>query len=295
MGRQKNVDMSIIPEDISDKSKFEVKSQDLKASKAKSATASREGGKKVSEKKVKTKMADEKTLVKKLSADMKGAKSRQAEGDVGSKKAKVKAVQEKKPKQPLAEKKIKEIKKASKKSLKHPPLAIRKKSKHGKLYRQAEKELDKSKLYSFTEALKILPKTANKKFPEGVELHLKLATLKKGESIRGTLKLPHSTGKSIRIAALTTKPAVAKNAGASIAGSDDLIEKIKKGKIDFDILVAEPAMMAKIAPLAKILGPKGLMPNPKSGTISSDIKKTVKELAVVKSNIKPMKQAIFIY
>lgn len=252
MGRQKNIDMSIIPRDVVNKKEFEVDSQDLKKKDKK---------------------------VGKLSK----AKSRQTEGAGGNKKIEKVKKQNKveqvdKVKEIDKEKEEKKVKIEKPKSL-TPQIQIRKKPKHGKLYRKAQEEFDKTKLYTLDDALKILPKTANKKFEESIELHLKLETPKKGEqNIRGMIKLPHSTGKSVQIAALTVKPEIAKKAGAKLAGADDLIAKIKAGKIDFDILVAEPTMMTKIAPLAKILGPKGLMPNPKSGTISDDIETTIKDL-----------------
>jgi len=239
MGRQKNVDLSIIPEDVKDKEAFRVKDQETKAEK-----------------------------------DVKRVKKIKAEKTKEKPKKEIKKP-EKEEKKALEKSKTK-VKKAPKTV---PVVQIRKKPIHGKNYRNAQKLIDKNTLYSVDEALQILPKTAKSNFTESVELHLKLLPKKEDQSVRGTIKFPHSTGKKIRIAALCEKPEVAKKAGAEISGGDDLIEKIKKGKTDFDILVSEPQMMAKIAPLAKILGPKGLMPNPKSGTISENIEATIKDLA----------------
>lgn len=247
MGRQKNVDLSIIPEDVKDKEAFKIKDQETKD--------------KEDQKRQKPIEADTAAKTKKVAEIKKETKETQ------------KPTKAKKPTKTKVKKSL--ARKAG------PAIQIRQKPLHGKNYREAKKLIDKNNQYSLAEGLKILPQTAKSKFTESVEIHLKLIDKKSkdNQSIRGTIKFPHSTGKKIRIAALTEKPAKAKAAGATMAGSDNLINQIKKGKIDFDILVAEPPMMAKIAPLAKILGPKGLMPNPKSGTISDDIEATIKDLA----------------
>lgn len=186
----------------------------------------------------------------------------------------------------VKEKKIKKTKKTA--ETEKPKENIRKKALHGKSYRTAKGLIDKDKKYSLDEALDLLPKLANKKFNESVELSGRLnIKIGKGEAgLRTQITMPHSTGKVIRVAALTSKVDAAKKAGAYKAGADDLLEEIKAGKTDFDILITESSMMPKVAPLAKILGPKGLMPNPKSGTIVADIEKGVKELAGGKTEIK---------
>lgn len=271
MGRQKNVDLSIIPDDVKDKSAFEIKDQETK-------------DKKDIERKKDVKVEKIKKPKKLSEAYAKRQASQSADLPAETRREKAETLREGGPKikeEKKTEKKIKHRVKKVLTSKTGPVIQIRKKPLHGKNYRQAQKLIDKNTLYSVDEALKILPKTAKSKFTESVEVHLKLAPKKSKEkqSIRGTIKFPHPTGKKIRIAALCGKPEKAKKAGAEIAGSDDLIKQIKKGKIDFDILVAEPQMMAKIWPLAKILGPRGLMPNPKSGTISENIEATIKELA----------------
>ena len=143
--------------------------------------------------------------------------------------------------------------------------------------------MDQNKIYPIDEALKLVKANKIAKFDESVEVHIKLSVdPKKGDQqMRGTVVLPHGTGKSKKVAVITsTKAKEAKDAGADIVGGEELIEKIKSGNIfsgkdKFDILVATPEMMPKLAPVAKILGPKGLMPSPKTETVTDKIKETV--------------------
>ncbi len=161
--------------------------------------------------------------------------------------------------------------------------------KRGKKYRKILESLEKNKLYSVDEALKIIKKNKSAKFDEAVEVHLKLGiNPKKGEEqMRGSVVLPFGIGKTKRIAVATSiKTAEAKEAGADLVGAEDLIEKIKAEKIDFDVLVATSEMMPKLAPVAKILGPRGLMPNAKTETITDKIKETVEMLKKGKINFK---------
>ena len=138
-----------------------------------------------------------------------------------------------------------------------------------------------SKLYSPDEAIKMVKQTAKAKFVESVDMAVKLGinAAKGGFSIRGVVPLPHGSGKSVRVAVITKSDKVAEalSAGASVAGAEDLIEKISKGFLDFDVLLATPDMMGQVGKLGKILGTKGLMPNPKSGTVAPDIAKAVNE------------------
>ncbi|MDO8756460.1 MAG: 50S ribosomal protein L1, partial [Elusimicrobiota bacterium] len=131
-------------------------------------------------------------------------------------------------------------------------------------------------------AVEMVKKCATAKFDESVELHVRLGVDPKqaDQQVRGTVGLPHGLGKSKKIAVVVRgeKQKDAKAAGADIVGAEDLIEQISKGFTDFDILVATPDMMKDLSKLGKVLGPKGLMPNPKSGTVTMDIPKTVKEL-----------------
>lgn len=152
----------------------------------------------------------------------------------------------------------------------------------GKNYQKVYEVVDKSKNYTLDEAIELLPKTSYVKFDPSVELHIKLGVDPKqaDQNIRATVVLPNSSGRSQRVAVLATKDKqkAAKEAGADVIGESDLLEDIKSGKLDFDILVATPDMMASLGKYAKTLGPKGLMPNPKSGTVTNEIAKTVKEL-----------------
>lgn len=159
---------------------------------------------------------------------------------------------------------------------------------HGKKYRAAAEKLDKDKIYPVAEAVKFLKENKTAKFDESVEIHIKTGIdTKKGEQqVRGTVILPHGTGKSKKIAVITsTSEKEAKEAGADIVGGEEMIEKIAK-KINFDILVATPEMMPKLAKIAKILGPKGLMPNPKTETVTTKIKETVEALKKGKAAFK---------
>lgn len=152
----------------------------------------------------------------------------------------------------------------------------------GKRYDALVKDLDQMKLYPLAGAVEMVKKCANAKFDETVELHVRLGVDPKqaDQQVRGTVGLPHGLGKSKKIAVVVRgeKQKDAKAAGADIVGAEDLIEQISKGFTDFDILVATPDMMKDLSKLGKVLGPKGLMPNPKSGTVTMDIPKTVKEL-----------------
>lgn len=141
--------------------------------------------------------------------------------------------------------------------------------------------VDAEKFYTVEEAVELLPKLSTSKFVGMAELHIKLNVDPKqaDQNIRGTVSLPHGTGKSVRVAVISSmNPKEFTDLGAVKAGGEDLITAIEKGFMDFDVLVAESAMMPKIAKLAKVLGPKGLMPSPKSGTVSEDPVKALKEV-----------------
>lgn len=153
---------------------------------------------------------------------------------------------------------------------------------HGKKYRAAEKKLEKGKLYALTEAIKLVKDTATTKFDSSVEVHVRLGidTKKSDQVVRSTVALPHGTGKKLRVIAFVAseQAATAKKAGAVEAGEDDLVEKISKGWLDFDVAIATPDMMKKIGKIAKTLGQKGLMPNPKAGTVTPDIEQAILEI-----------------
>ncbi len=153
---------------------------------------------------------------------------------------------------------------------------------HGKRYKEVKKLVDNKKAYSVVEGVGLVKETSKVKFDATVELHVKLGidVKQSDQNIRGTISLPNAVGKARRVAAFVEpdKEAEAKAAGADLVGSEELInEIITKGKIDFDVAVATPGMMPKLAKAAKILGPKGLMPNPKTDTVGAQIAKIIKE------------------
>lgn len=150
-----------------------------------------------------------------------------------------------------------------------------------KNYRESAKLIEKDKAYELAEALELAVKTSKVKFDASVELHVGLNVDPKhaDQNIRGTVSLPAGTGKDVRVAVLADvdEAKKAKAAGADIAGDDDLLAQIEKENINFDVLIAPPTMMAKLGKYARVLGPKGLMPNPKSGTVTTNLEKAVKE------------------
>jgi large subunit ribosomal protein L1 len=154
--------------------------------------------------------------------------------------------------------------------------------KRGKKYKESAKKLAEKDSYLLDEAIKLLKETATTKFDSTAEIHLNLNIdpTKAEQVIRGTINLPHGSGKKVRIAALVSDDQIkaAKEAGADAAGLEDLIAEFEKGKINYDVIVALPSVMKQIGKVAKILGQKGLMPNPKAGTVTDDIVEAIKEL-----------------
>lgn len=186
----------------------------------------------------------------------------------------------------VQEKKVKEEKKADTASP-DKPAGPRKKPtrpKHersGKNYRQAYALIDRTKAYSLAEALELVTKTSTTKFDATVELHINLGVdpRQADQNVRGTVSLPAGTGKTLRIAVLAEDDdaKASKSAGADIAGSDEILSDLEKEKINFDVLISTPALMARLGKYARLLGPRGLMPNPKSGTVTTDVVAAVKE------------------
>ena len=155
-------------------------------------------------------------------------------------------------------------------------------AKAGKKYQEAAKQLEAGKLYSAEEAVELVKKTATAKFDETIEMHVRLGVDPKyaDQQVRGAIVLPHGTGKSKRVLVFAkgAKVEEAEAAGADFVGSDEIVTKIQGGWTDFDVAVATPDMMGTVGRLGKILGPRGLMPNPKLGTVTMDLKKAVAEI-----------------
>ena len=154
--------------------------------------------------------------------------------------------------------------------------------KHGKKFNAAAEKVDSTKLYSPLEAANLVKEVAPAKFDETVEAHFRLGidTRKADQNIRGSISLPHGTGKTVRVAVFAegAKAEEAEQAGADVVGGDELIAQIQGGEINFDAAIATPPMMAKVGRIGKILGPRGLMPNPKLGTVTMDVASMVAEL-----------------
>ncbi|MCC7380604.1 MAG: 50S ribosomal protein L1 [Deltaproteobacteria bacterium] len=152
-------------------------------------------------------------------------------------------------------------------------------AKHGKKYRDAVKLYDLAKAYGADEACAILKKTATAKYDETIDCAVRLGVDPRhaDQMIRGAVVLPHGTGKTLRVAVFTRgeKQQAARDAGADVVGAEDLVEKVQGGFMDFDVVVASPDMMALVGRLGRVLGPRGLMPNPKTGTVTPDVAKAV--------------------
>ncbi len=155
-------------------------------------------------------------------------------------------------------------------------------AKHGKKYQDAAKLLEAGKLYSVAEAMELVKKTATAKFDETIELHVRLGVDPKyaDQQVRGAMVLPHGTGKAkkVLVFAKGEKVKEAEDAGADYVGSDEIVTKIQGGWFDFDVAVATPDMMGTVGRLGKVLGPRGLMPNPKLGTVTMDLVKAINEI-----------------
>ena len=157
-------------------------------------------------------------------------------------------------------------------------------------------KIDAEKSYSLDEASALVKDVTTAKFDSSVDLAIRLGVdpKKANEMVRGVVSLPHGTGKSLKLLALVSpdKEEEAKKAGADLVGLDDYIEKIKKGWVDVDVIVTMPSVMGKLGPLGKVLGPRGLMPNPKTGTVTMDIAKAVSDIKGGKIDFKVDKTGI---
>jgi large subunit ribosomal protein L1 len=164
-----------------------------------------------------------------------------------------------------------------------------------KRYADATRMFDRSQLYSPADAIRILKQMPETKFDETVDLSIRLGVdpRKADQMIRGTVSLPHGTGKDVRVAAFAAGDAArqAREAGADVVGGEDLVQEVTGGKIDFDAAVATPDMMPVVGKAGRVLGPRGLMPNPKAGTVTEDIAKAVQEIKAGKLEYRVDRQA----
>ncbi len=165
--------------------------------------------------------------------------------------------------------------------------------KKGKKYTSALAKVDPTKQYSLEEAAKLVKETSTVKFDATIDVSLRLNVDPKqaDQQVRGTLILPHGNGKTKKVLAITDKTEEAKAAGADLVGGQEMIDKISQGWFDFDVIVATPNMMPVIGKVARVLGPKGLMPNPKTGTVNPDIARAVKEIKAGKVEYRVDKEA----
>jgi large subunit ribosomal protein L1 len=168
--------------------------------------------------------------------------------------------------------------------------------KHGKKYRTASEKIDPAKRYSFQEALQLVSEAAYARFDETLDIAVRLGVDPRhaDQMVRGTVVLPHGLGKSVRILVFAKGEKVkeALDAGADFAGGDELVDKIKEGWLDFDKTVATPDMMGAVGKIGKLLGPRGLMPNAKLGTVTFDLQKVVKEIKAGKVDFRVEKTGI---
>ena len=155
-------------------------------------------------------------------------------------------------------------------------------AKHSKKYREAAEKVDRNNLYTPDQAIALLKSMPTRNFDEAVEavVRLNVDPRKADQLVRGTVSLPNGTGKTVKVLVFARGPqaTAAQEAGADIVGDDDLIAKVQGGFLDFDSVVATPDMMGKVGRLGRVLGPRGLMPNPKTGTVTMDVAKAVKDI-----------------
>ncbi len=162
--------------------------------------------------------------------------------------------------------------------------------------KEAQSKIDRNKLYSLDEASTLVKEITNVKFDASIDLAIRLGVdpRKANQMVRGVVTLPHGTGKDVKVLALVTpdKEAEAKEAGADFVGLDEYLDKIKGGWTDVDVIITMPSVMGKLGPLGRVLGPRGLMPNPKTGTVTMDVAKAVSEVKAGKIDFKVDKTGI---
>lgn len=165
-----------------------------------------------------------------------------------------------------------------------------------KKQKEAQSKIDRNKLYSLDEASALVKEITNVKFDASIDLAVRLGVdpRKANQMVRGVVTLPHGTGKDVKVLALVTpdKEAEAKEAGADFVGLDEYLDKIKAGWTDVDVIITMPSVMGKLGPLGRVLGPRGLMPNPKTGTVTMDVAKAVSEVKAGKIDFKVDKTGI---
>jgi large subunit ribosomal protein L1 len=175
-------------------------------------------------------------------------------------------------------------------------LERRKMANRGKKYLEARNKVDRNKRFELEEGVKLLLETAYAKFDEGVDLAVRLGVdpKKSDQMVRGTAVLPHGTGKKVRVLVFAKgqKEKEALDAGADFVGAEELIEKISKGWLEFDKAIATPDIMGQVSKLGKVLGPRGLMPNPKVGTVTFDLERAIKEIKAGKVEFKVEKAGV---
>lgn len=231
----------------------------------------------------------EKHEVKKAAPAKAGKRSEKAlkEAEEKAEKEARKEEGDKTPQSPAAEARVK----------KGPKPTVRPRiERRGKNYRKLAEQIDTTKHYSLAEAMELATKTNPAKFDASVEIHVRLGVdpRQADQNIRATVSLPHGTGKTVRVAVFApeSEHAAAKKAGADVVGDETFVKQLEKEEINFDVLVATPAYMPKLGKFARLLGPRGLMPNPKSGTVAADVAKAVTDAKAGKVEYRVDKQSI---
>jgi large subunit ribosomal protein L1 len=180
--------------------------------------------------------------------------------------------------------------------VKHPNKTVFEMARLTKKQKEAVAKIDKSKFYSLSEASALVKEISNAKFDASVDIAVRLGVdpKKANQMVRGVVSLPHGTGKDVKVLALVTpdKEQEAKDAGADFVGLNEYLDKIKGGWTDVDVIITMPSVMGKLGPLGRVLGPRGLMPNPKTGTVTMDIAKAVSEVKAGKIDFKVDKSGI---
>jgi len=180
--------------------------------------------------------------------------------------------------------------------VKHPNKTVFEMARLTKKQKEAVAKIDKSKFYSLSEASALVKEISNAKFDASVDIAVRLGVdpKKANQMVRGVVSLPHGTGKDVKVLALVTpdKEQEAKDAGADYVGLNEYLDKIKGGWTDVDVIITMPSVMGKLGPLGRVLGPRGLMPNPKTGTVTMDIAKAVSEVKAGKIDFKVDKTGI---